>query len=94
MCHLVEHEDGSHLNDVSYQEAIPYPFFSEPRNQPQHGDDRQRQGEGNEECHLVIVVKFIDNHDGVNVAEGNETNGKNTQRIAAFDNHLSLIGTK
>lgn len=32
MCHLVEHEDGHHLNDVGSQEAIPYPFFSKQEN--------------------------------------------------------------
>ena len=94
MCRLVEHKDGHHLNDVGSQETIPYPFFSIEGKQPQHGNNRQRQGKGNEECHVVMVVEFIDNHDGVDVAEGDETDGEDAQGTASFGNHIALVGTK
>ena len=43
---------------------------------------------------MVVVVEFIDNHDGVDVAERDETDGEDAQRTATFDNHLVLVGTK
>ena len=59
MCRLVEHKDGHHLNDVGSQETIPYPFLSKQEKQPQHGNNRQRQGEGDEECHVVMYSSCI-----------------------------------
>ena len=43
---------------------------------------------------MVIVVEFIDDHNGVNITEGDETDCEDAQRIAAFDNHIGLVGTK
>lgn len=41
-----------------------------------------------------MVVEFIDNHDGVDVAEGDETDSEDAQGTASFGNHIALVGTK
>ena len=61
----MQDDDGSRLDDVGYQIAVPKEVGHELRDRPKHGDDRQREGEGDEQCHLVVPVELIDNHDSV-----------------------------
>lgn len=94
MIFLVKRQDGECLDEICYQVAIPRKDGRELCYEPQHGDDRQREGEGDEQRYLVVVVELIDNHDGVDVAEGNEGNGEETQRIAALGYQVGLVGSE
>ena len=42
----------------------------------------------------MVVVEFINDHDGINIAEWDEADGENAQRMAAFGNHVAFVGTK
>ena len=42
----------------------------------------------------MLPVKFIDNHDDVDVTEGNETEGEDAEGMAALGKHGCLFGSK
>ena len=43
---------------------------------------------------MVIVVELVNYHNGIDVAEWNETDSEDAQCITAFDNHIALVSTK
>ena len=73
----MEQVDGDHHDDVSYQITEPQVLRQNHGHQPQDGDNHQREGKGDEECHVVLMVELVDNHEHVDVAEGYETECEN-----------------
>ena len=90
----MQDDDGSRLDDVGYQIAVPKEVGHELRDRPKHGDDRQREGEGDEQCHLVVPVELIDNHDSVDIAEGDEAEREDTQGIVRLGYQVRVVGTE
>ena len=76
MRHLVQHHNSHNLDDIGHQIAVPDEVWQELRDEPKHRDDRQRQGKRDKQRHAVIAIQFIDNHDGVDVAEGDKADGE------------------
>ena len=76
----MEQHDEQHLDDVGYQVAVPEQSRHEHGDDPKHGDDGQRKGEGDEQRHLVVAVELIDNQNSVNITERNEAECEKAQR--------------
>ena len=58
---------------------------------PQHGDDGERQCERDEERHVMVMVEFVDYHKHIDVAEWNETKGKDAQGVVALNELNALL---
>lgn len=73
MAHAMDDHDEQCLDGISDEVAVPQEVGSKVSDEPKHGNDRQRQGEGDEECHAMMGIELIDNHDDIDIAEGDET---------------------
>ena len=73
MAHAMDDHDEQCLDGIGNEVAVPQQFGSKVRHEPKHGNDRQRQGEGNEKGHAMMGIELIDNHDNIDIAEGDET---------------------
>ena len=94
MRQLVQEIDGEHLNDISYQVTIPQETCIHLRNYPKHRNYSQRECEGNKKSDTIIGIEFIDYHNSIYVAEGDETDSENAQGLATLGNQVFFICTK
>ncbi len=61
------------------------------RHEPEDRDDREREGQRDEECHLMVAIELIDNHQQVDIAEWYKTEGKDTQGLGSLRYHSRFI---
>ena len=94
MCEPVEDVDGEGFDEVGDEIAVPQLPGGDTRHYPEHRNHGQRQGERDEERHLVLTVKLIDNHQHINIAERDETESENPEGMCAFSNQIRLISTE
>ena len=86
--------NGDAFNEIGDEVTVPEVVGGKVSHEPKHGDDREREGKGDEERHLVVLVEFVNNHQHVDVAEGDETEGEDVQGAHTFGNHILLAGTE
>ena len=90
----VEDEDGEGLDDIGDEVAVPQGFGPPSGHEPQHGDDRPREGERDEERHAMVVIELVDYHEHVDVAEGHEAEGEDTQGVAGLGRVGCVVGSE
>ena len=73
MAHAMDDHDEQCLDGISDEVAVPQQLWSKVRYEPEHGNNRQRQGEGDKQGHAMMSIELVDNHDSINIAEGDET---------------------
>ena len=73
MTYAMDEHDEQCLDGISDEVAVPQETGYELRDEPDDGNDRQRQGEGDKQGHAMMGIELVDNHDNINIAEGDET---------------------
>ena len=75
----MEDKDDEGLQEIGYEIAIPQPPGRPPGDGPHDGYHGQREGKGDEQRHAVMTVELIDDHEHIDVAEGDEAEGEDAQ---------------
>lgn len=72
----MDDEDGDAFDDVGNEVAVPEVGWLPSCHDPKDRDDGEGEGKGDEQCHVVLLVELIHDHQHVDVAEGDEAEGK------------------
>ena len=86
--------NGDAFNEIGDEVTVPEVVGGKVSHEPKHGDDREREGKGDEERHLVVLVEFVNNHQHVDVAEGDETEGEDAQGLVGLTDEVGLVSSK
>ena len=90
----VQGEDDDGLYKIGYQVTVPQPLGHETGHKPQHRDDSERQGKGDEKGHAVMTIELVHYHQHVDVAERYETQCENPERMVGLAHQFGGIGTE
>ena len=94
MHRMMQYQYGYNLNDISYQVAVPQEGRGELRYQPKYRDNRQRQGEGDKQGHAMMGIELVDNHDSINIAEGDEAQREDSQGMVTLGKNSRIVGSE
>ena len=80
----MKHEDEGSFDDVGDEVAVPKPIGGCLCYNPKHGNDGEGKGEGDEECHSMMMVELVNNHQDINVAERHKAEREDAKSTIPF----------
>ena len=90
----MKHEDEGSFDEVSDEIAVPKPIGGCLCYNPKHGNDGEGKGEGDEECHSMMVVELVNNHQDIDVAERHKAEREDAKSTIAFIDKRGICRSK